>query len=362
MAKSGDGSTNNTIKRATSIDVAHLAGVSQSTVSRAFSGGDGPGVSPKTRQKILLAAKKLGYEPNAIARSLITQRSGIVGIVMGYITAPFYALVLEKFTQKLHAIGHRVLLFTPQPGQEVDEILPLVLQYQVSGLIITSATLSSRMANECARNETPVILFNRYVFGASASAVSCDNAAGGRAVADLLVDTGHQRLAFIAGRFNSSTNLDREKGFTDRLRERGQSEWLREQGSYTYQSGYEATGRLFQRDDPPDAIFCADDTMALGAIDRTRELGIRVPEDVSIVGFDDIPTASWLTYSLTTIRQPVDQMVDLTLELLNDRIESPTVEPVLKFLPGTLIKRRTVRMPPNLTAENGNSSESVLSL
>ncbi len=352
MARTEKEGAPNPGNRPTSIDVARLAGVSQSTVSRAFGENDGASVSAKTRQKIQLAAQKLGYKPNALARSLITQRSGFIGIVMGYVTAPFYSYSLEKITQKLHATGHRVLLFTHQPDQDIDEILPLVLQYQVDGLIITSTTLSSMMANECARNGTPVILFNRYVFGASASAVSCDNVAGGRAAADVLLDAGHRRFAFIAGRPNSSTNLDRERGFSEQLRARGQSEWLCEQGSYTYHSGNEAAGRLFGRADPPDAIFCADDTMALGAIDRARELGIRVPEDVSIVGFDDIPAASWSAYSLTTIRQPVDQMVDLTLELLNKQIESCTIEPVFKFLPGTLIQRRTVRTPPHLNTEN----------
>lgn len=332
-------------RRPTSVDVARLAGVSQSTVSRAFAGSDGVGVSAKTRQRIVLAAKQLGYKPNALARSLITQQSGLIGIVMGYVTAPFYSYVLQRFTQKLHADGHRVLLFAHQPDQEVDELLPLVLQYQVDGLIITSATLSSRMANECARDGTPVVLFNRYVFGASASSVSCDNVRGGRAAADVLLDAGHERLAYIAGRPNSSTNLDREKGFGERLQERGQSEWLYEQGSYTYHSGFEAAERLFHRAPRPDAIFCADDTMALGAIDCARAIGIRVPEDVSIVGFDDIPAASWSAYSLTTIHQPVDEMVNLTLELLRERIESLTAEPVFKFIPGTLVKRRTVRMP-----------------
>ena len=328
-------------KRMTSIDVARLAGVSQSTVSRTFSPKGK--VSEQSRQKVLAAAQQLGYKPNAIARSLSTQRTNIIGIVMSYITSPFYPYVLEKFTQRLHDLGRQVLLFNAGPNQEVDDILPLVLQYQVDGLIITSATLSSEMVDECVAHGTPVILFNRYVLGTNASAVCCDNAEGGRVVANFLLDTGHKRLAYIAGKENTSTNIDREKGFTQRLRERGLLEWQREEGNYTYESGYEAAKRLLQRHARPDAIFCANDIMALGAMDAARfEMGLKVPEELSIIGFDDIPAAGWPSYALTTIRQPVNQMIQATLDLLIERLEAPQTEPVLKLMPGPLIKRGSV--------------------
>lgn len=330
-------------KRITSIDVARLAGVSQSTVSRTFSPSEKYSVSSKSRQKVLAVAQQLGYKPNAIARSLSMQRTNIIGIVMAYITSPFYPYVLEKFTERLQALGRQVLLFNAGPNQEVDDILPLVLEYQVDGLIITSATLSSEMVDECVQHGTPVILFNRYVLGANVSAVCCDNDQGGRAVANFLLDTGHKRLAYIAGTQNTSTNIDREKGFTDRLRERGVLEWQHVQGNYTYEAGYEATKRLLQRHDRPDAIFCANDIMALGAIDAARfEMGLKIPEELSIIGFDDIPAANWPSYSLTTIRQPVNQMIQATIDLLIERIDAPQAEPVLKLIPGTLITRGSV--------------------
>ncbi|MBS1254196.1 MAG: HTH-type transcriptional regulator DegA [Anaerolineales bacterium] len=331
-------------KKATSIDVARLAGVSQSTVSRTFS-TDRSKVAPETREKVLAAARELGYTPDVIARSLSTQRTNIVGIVMADITSPFYPYVLELFITELQEAGRQVLLFTAGPHQEVDDILSLVLQYRVDALIITSATLSSEMADECAREGTPVILFNRYVPGAAASAVSCDNAEGGRLVANLFLDADHVRPAYIAGVKNASTNIDREKGFTDRLRERGQRECLREQGAYTYESGYECARRLLQRADPPDAIFCANDIMALGAIDAARDLAVRVSKELSIIGFDDIPAAGWSAYSLTTIRQPVNQMVAATLEVLTEQVEHPEAKPVTKLAPGTLIPRTSARLP-----------------
>jgi DNA-binding LacI/PurR family transcriptional regulator len=343
-------------KKATSIDVARLAGVSQSTVSRTFSGNGGK-VSPETQKKVLTAARELGYTPNVIAKSLSTQRTSIVGIVMADITSPFYPYVLELFITELQKIGRQVLLFTAGPHQEVDDTLPLVLQYRVDALIITSATLSSEMADKCAWEGTPVILFNRYVPGANASAVSCDNVAGGRLVADLFLDAGHTRPAYIAGVKNASTNIDREKGFIGRLKERGLTEWLREQGAYTYESGYECARRLLQRDDPPDAIFCANDITALGAIDAARDLQVRIPEDVSIVGFDDIPAASWSAYSLTTIRQPVDQMVAATLEILTERIEHPETKLVTRLVPGSLIPRTSARLPSYMASLNREIGE-----
>jgi DNA-binding LacI/PurR family transcriptional regulator len=330
------------IKRVSSIDVARVAKVSQSTVSRVYT--PGVPVSEATRDKVLVAARKLGYSPDAIARSLIMRRTNIIGIVMADITNPFYPNVLDQFTNRLQASGKQTLLFTPTPGHDVDGTLPLVLQYRVDAIIITSATLSSAMADACARHGTPVILFNRYIPGSKASAVCCDNVMGGRMVADLLVDTGHKRIAYVAGRANTSTNVDREKGFGMRLRECGVKEWLREQGEYTHESGYAAARRLLTRENPPDAIFAANDIMAMGVLDAARELGVRVPDQLSVIGYDGIPAGEWHAYSLTTIRQPVEAMIDATLELLETRIEKSNPKPVIKMIPGTLIRRNSARV------------------
>ena len=329
-------------KKTSSNDVARVARVSQSTVSRVFSQSDA--VTQKTKDKVLAAARKLGYKPNAIARSLITRRTDIVGIVMADITNPFYPTVLEKLTQRLQSTGRRALLFNVNPDRDVDDTLPLLLQYQVDAIVITSATISSEMTDECVRLGTPVILFNRYVPGVQVSAVSCDNVAGGRLVADLFLDAGHTRLSYISGRKNTSTNLDRENGFSERLRERGHTEWLFEQGEYTYVSGFAAAQRLLRRSDPPDAIFCANDIMAMGALDAARELAIKIPNTLSIIGFDDIPAAAWPAYRLTTIQQPVDQMIDATLEMLEARIKNPDLAPVNLLIPGALIKRCSARI------------------
>ncbi len=328
-------------KRVTSLEVALKAGVSQSTVSRAFSGDER--LSQSTRERVLEVARKLGYRPNAIARSLITQRTQIIGIVASYMTNPFFPLVLQAFTQTLHELGWRVLLFTAGTNEDVDDLLPEVLAYQVDGLIIVTATLSSRMAKEVRRRGIPVVLFNRYVPESGASAVSCDNLNGGRMVADLLLDAGHTRLAYIAGREDTSTNQDRRRGFLERLAERGIEHCQQEHGHFTYEGGFAAAMRLLESHNPPEALFCANDIAALGALDAARKLGVRVPQDLSVVGFDDIPMAAWSAYNLTTLRQPREQMIAASVRLLMERIENPGLPGVLEFIPGTLIERQTVR-------------------
>jgi DNA-binding LacI/PurR family transcriptional regulator len=251
--------------------------------------------------------------------------------------------VLEKFLGRLQQSGRQSLLFTASADQKVDDILPQILQHQVDALIVTSATLSSDMAAQAARAGMPIILFNRTILGSQASAVCADNVEGGRQIANLLLDSGHQRLAYISGIANTSTNIDREKGFSDRLRERGMLHWQRAEAHYTYQSGYDAALSLLASNDHPDGIFAANDITALGAMDAACALGLRVGEDVSIAGFDDIPMAGWNAYNLTTIRQDVDTMIDRTIELMLEKIADPTSPATLRLVSGQLIVRGSVR-------------------
>lgn len=329
-------------KKVTSIEVAKRAGVSQSTVSRVFS-ANSPNVSSDARERVLRASLELGYQPNAIARMMSTRQTNIVGIVMANITSPFYPYVLEKFLEKIQAIDRQVLLFTAAENQNVDDILPLALQYQVDALIITSATLSSKMAEVSMQRGTPVILFNRSVNNPHVSAVCADNVAGGRLVANVLLETHHQRLAFVAGTPNTSTSHDREYGFSEQLKEHGYRGWQRAQGNYTYESGYAAAKLLLKQKNPPDAIFCANDIMAIGAIDAVRSAGMRVPEDVSIIGFDNIPMAGWWAYQLTTVSQEVDTMIERTVALMLEKIQSPGSPSRVERVTGEFIVRSSVR-------------------
>lgn len=326
------------------IDVARLAGVSQAAVSRTFT--TGASVSEDTRAKVMAAAEELGYRPNIIARSLIQKSTNIIGLVVMRFTNPFYARVIRDFTRALQELGYWTMLLNIAQNQELEKTLPMALQYQVDGLIITSATLSSKLAEECARSGTPVVLFNRYSSERHTNMVRCDNVEGGRIVADTFLDAGYQQLAFIAGEESTSTNRDRESGFSSRLRERGVKKYARESaGDYSYELGYQAAERLLDLDQPPDAIFCANDLLAMGAMDLIRRSrGIKVPESIGVVGFDDNLSASWAGYDLTTIRQPIKPMVDHTIQVLLNAIQDQDSDPVDIMISPTLIQRSSSRL------------------
>ena len=328
----------------TSIEVANLAGVSQSTVSRAFTPESL--VAKKTREKVISTAKRFGYQPNAIARSLITRKSNMVGIVISNVTTnPFYPEVLDLLSRKFQKNGQKVMLFVVHRDQSLDDILPQLLEYQVDGIIITAATLSSDMSYECERRGTPVTLFNRYIPKSNASWFCCDNKAGGSMVAQFLLDSRHKRPAYLAGSEDTTTSIDREKGFLEIMNKNG-VDTLREVGNYNYNEAYAATVRLMERPDPADSIFCSNDIMAFGALDAIRSgMKLRVPEDVSIIGFDDIPMASWPSFNLTTVRQPVRDMVDASVEDLISRIKEPENPPNHKVIMGELIVRGSSRIP-----------------
>lgn len=328
---------------ATSGEVASLAGVSQSAVSRVFT--PGASVSAKTRQKVLKAAAELGYRPNAIARAMISGKSRLIAMLVAYLDNQFYPIVLERLSRKLQHHGYTVLLFMTETGRQ-DEVVERIMQYQVEGIVMASATLSSSLARECARTGVPVVLFNRYVASSPASSVTSDNAQGGRLVANFLVDAGHERIAFIAGAEDSSTNRDREAGFHQALAERGVTPFDRAVGGYSFEGAAEAARLLFSKPERPDAVFVANDHMAFSVMDVARsEFGLRVPEDVSIVGYDDVPESSWKGYDLTTVSQSGDVMIDATVDILIEQIEQSDVKKKTVLIPSNLVVRSSAKMP-----------------
>lgn len=329
-------------------DVADLAQVSQSAVSRTFT--PGASVSEETRRKVLAAAQKLGYRPNALARSLITRRSRIVALVMSYLENQFYPLVIEKLSQKLQKEGYHVLMFIAEVDEAADGVLAEILQYQVDGIVMASAMLSSNVARSCAEVGVPVVQFNRVsILGGLArhasSSVTSDNYAGGQMAARLLVERGYRRFGFLAGLEDSSTSIERERGFRDGLHALGHALHGRESGHYDFDRAQAAVRQLFARD-APDALFAGNDHMAIAALDVLRqELGLRVPQDVAVVGFDDVPQAAWGAYRLTTIRQEVEPMVDATVALLREQMQAE-LRPRDIVVPCSLIERATVRAAP----------------
>ena len=333
-------------------------GLSQSTVSRAFT--DAASIHPDTRERVINEAHSLGYQPNILARSLITRRTNIIAVVMASLIDPFYPLVLDELAQRIQSSGLQVLLFIIPPEKHVDDVLPSLLQYKVDAILITSATVSSRVASVCAAQQIPVVLFNRYIPGLKVAAICCDNVAGGRAVAEYLYETAHVRPAYVGGERDATTNLDRARGFTERLAELGVLLHAHEiGGAFSYDAGYKAADRLVRKNIRPDSIFFASDVMAVGGIDAIRAANLRVPDDISVIGFDDVPMANWPAYALTTVRQPIAQMVDETAKILG--FDKPAIKKpsrTIHFMKGMLIERTTVinRRSINGLSKNAASS------
>ena len=337
---------------ATSLDVARRAGVSQSAVSRAFT--PGAPVSEAMRERVLAAAAELGYRPNVLARSLITGRSRIIGLVVAYLDNQYYPAALERLCAALQAKGYHVLIFmSSQTAADHDAVLEQILDYQVEGVVMASAALSSDLARRCDAAGIAVVLFNRVQDDPRVSAVASDNRAGGRRIARFLAARGHRRPGYIAGWEGSSTQRDREAGFRAGLAEAGLPLAARAVGDYDFARAQEAARAMASRPDRPDAIFVANDHMAIAAMDVIRfELGLRVPEDVALVGYDDAPQAAWAAYDLTTLRQPTEAMVAATVEALLARIEAGDPAPRRVALAGRLIPRRSAPAPEGWTDED----------
>lgn len=331
--------------KVTSAEVAARAGVSQSAVSRVFT--PGASASAKTAEKVRAAAAELGYRPNVLARAMVSGRSRIIGLVVAYLDNHFYPVALELLSNALQKQGYHVLIFTaPNSHDGVDNLVEELMDYQVEGIIAASVSMSSTLAERARMAGIPVVLFNRGQDGSGLSAVTSANIEGGRKVAEFFIAAGHQKLAHIAGWQGSSTGRDRAIGFREAIQEAGLEPAVEIDGMYSRDVAAEATRNLMGASKPPDAIFVGNDHMAFAVMDTIRsELGLVVAKDVSIVGYDDVPMASWAAYDLTTVRQPVNKMVDATIETLLGQIDDPSRSPLKTEIAGPLITRSSARIP-----------------
>ncbi len=329
----------------TSQHVAKKAGVSQSAVSRVFS--PGASASAEMTAKVQKAADELGYRPNVLARSLITGKSKIIGLVVAYLENQFYPEALEKLSLSLQEQGYHVLVFMATlTNDNVDQLLDELLDYQVEGIVLASASMSPVLAKRCHTAGVPVVLFNRRQDDDTLSSITSNNLEGGKKVAKFLIAGGHQRIAHIAGWEGASTQRDRELGFMQELKRQKVKLFDREVGNYHYESAQAAARTMFSKAVIPDAVFVGNDHMALAVMECIRhEFGMRVPEDVSIVGYDDVELASWPSFALTTIRQASNKMVFETVKTLLDNIESHDTEPRSIEIDGTLMIRRSAKIP-----------------
>ncbi|MCK0125942.1 LacI family DNA-binding transcriptional regulator [Gelidibacter sp. F2691] len=334
--------------KVTSQQVAERAGVSQSAVSRVFT--PGASASKKTVEKVRKAATELGYRPNVLARAMVSGKSRIIGLVVAYLENQFYPEALEKLSNELQQRGYHVLIFlAEQTAGNIDDVVEEILDYQVDGIIAASVAMSSDLSERCRAAGVPMVLFNRSQDDPNMSAVTSDNYAGGRKIAEFLLEAGHRKIGHIAGWEGASTQRDREAGFISALAEAGVALHSRAAGDFTMEKAAEATRKMFASD-PPEAVFVANDHMAVAVMDTLRfELGFKVPEDVSVVGFDDVPAAGWPAYNLTTVRQPANRMVADTVEILLDQIENKSDEPRRIAIDGPLILRGSARIPEGWT-------------
>ncbi|MEG9862884.1 MAG: LacI family DNA-binding transcriptional regulator [Parvularculales bacterium] len=331
--------------RVTSLDVAQRAGVSQSAVSRVFT--PGASASEKTTAKVRKAAAELGYRPNSLARAMVSGKSGIIGLIVAYLGNQFYPTVLEQLSEKLQNKGYHVLVFmASQTAGNFDNVVEELLDYQVDGIIAASVALSSDLSERCRTAGVPMVLFNRSLDDPELSAVTSDNFSGGRDVARLLVAGRHRRIAYIAGWEGASTQRDREAGFRAGLEEAGLQLFARGVGDFKQETARRVTLDMYENGAGPDAIFVANDHMAFSVMDCLRsELGRRIPEDVSVIGYDDVKAAGWPAYDLTTVHQPAGEMVDKTVEILMEQIESRDTAPKQIAIRRPLTIRGSARIP-----------------
>jgi DNA-binding LacI/PurR family transcriptional regulator len=328
-------------RRGTSYDVAKLAGVSQSAVSRAF--GRKQLVAPETRARIMRAAEELGYRPNAIAQGLITRRSMMVAVVIASLTNQIYPEVLSALTRRLARQGMRVLLFTVDDDDQIDDVIDQIGRFQVDGAIV-NALLTREQALKFERMRIPLVLYNRQIDDAPVSSVMCESASGEAVLVDGLIAAGARRFGIIAGRADSTVGTARVNDALARLKAAGvkDGDIAIDRGDFSYESGRDAGIRLLTTA-RPDAIVAANDVMALGAMDAARiDLGLAIPDQLSVVGFDGVAPARWASYALTTIRQPVHRMTDAAVSMLIERIASPeTIETERRLLSGELVAGRS---------------------
>lgn len=326
--------------RATSYDVAQLAGVSQSAVSRAFR--EGTSISEEMREKVESAARQLGYAPSKIARSLITRRSGMIGVVITDLTTRNYPDVLLFLGREIQATGNRMLVFAVPSDEDVDGASDL-LAYHVDG-IISSTSLPEEMLATCRARGVPIVFYNRSPRGAGASTVGCDHQSAMELLVDHLLATGTGQFAFLAGPEQAPVSRDRLNGARNALAARGLNLKRVAHGDYSYASGRTLAQELLGGQHGINTIICANDGMALGVMDAARfDLGLRVPEDVAVTGFDDVPQAEWPTYQLTTLRQPVRRLTRAAIQLLNEQVSGGAAESERRLLPAEIKIRRSTR-------------------
>lgn len=326
-------------------EVALRAGVSRSAVSRTFT--DGASVSAKTRAKVEKAAVELGYSPNALASSLTTGRTKLIGLVSNNFHNPLFLEVFDLFTRGLQERGLRPLLVNLSAETDPANSVRMLRQYSVDGVIVASSTLPPSFAEAFRDVGIPVVhSFGRYTSSPHVHVVGIDNIACGRMAAGALIARGHKRVAFLGGPKGATSTEDRARGFLDTLSAHPDiAVSISYASAYSFDAGRTEMIRLLQNQ-PAEAYFGGDDVLSIGALSAIKDAGLRVPDDIGFIGLNDMAMARWQNINLTTIRQPIVEIIASSIDLVVETIADPDRHPETRLFPCSIVERGTLRPLP----------------
>lgn len=323
----------------TSDDVALLAGVSRSAVSRTFTAG--ASVAPATREKVLTAAKTLGYRVNFLARGLSQQRTNLVALVVSDMDNSLRARMVDHLARGLVALDFRPLILPTEPGENVGHLIDMMLHYNVTGTIVTSDTSPAEIAQECAAYGLPLVLINKPEVGSQVANVSIDTAASGRLAAEEFLAIGCRQIAIASQRRASHSIGQRKAAFIARCRALGIAIVGDFQGAaQNYDGGVDAARAFVDSGVVADGVYCVNDYLALGFLDELRRSSpLTVPGDLKLMACDDIAEAAWGSYDLTTVRQDARAMAQAAIAALQNCLEAPDAPQPHIILPATIVRR-----------------------
>ncbi|BCH22598.1 LacI family DNA-binding transcriptional regulator [Mesorhizobium sp. L-8-3] len=320
--------------------VAERAGVSRSAVSRAFT--PGASIAPATLARVHEAAAALGYQVNDLARGLLANRSRLVGLVTSDADTPFRAQMIAALSQALIERGNMpAIINIGTTTEDIANASRQLLRYRAEATVFLSGSPPESLVELTRRNGQPLILINRAETGLDS--VHCDDRDGAQQAFGILSMTGARRFAVINKEDPSPSLAVRERAFAEFAAASGFKPTIVRAGHSDYDGGREAARQLLARGPAPDAIFCVNDLMAFGTLDHLRGAGLRVPDNVSVIGFDDVPIAAWASYRLTTLRQDPRRIAREVVSILDRRLSDPDLPPMSVHIPVELVVRETVK-------------------
>lgn len=326
-------------------DVAELAGVSRSAVSRTYT--EGASVSAKTREKIAKAAAELGYSPNALASSLTTGRTKMIGLVSNNFHNPIFLEVFDLFTRGLQERGLRPLLVNLTDETDPETSVEMMRQYTVDGVIVASSTLPPGFSKAFRDAGIPVVhSFGRHIAEPTVDVLGIDNIAAGRMAARTLVARGYTRVGFLGGPASATSTMDREKGFMSELAQTPSVTCTTSFApAYSFEAGRGEMLRLLDAK-PAQAYFCGDDVLSIGALSALQTRGLRVPEDVGLIGLNDMEMSGWDNINLTTISNPFSEIIAASIARVAALVKDKTIAPEVHVFDCKVIERGTLRPAP----------------